>query len=155
MTAIFAAISVYISFRDWNERYLLSSREYYSFSGFFYRKFRFFLSSINIIQKLNWSSNTLFFFSAQSDIATFALLKDHYTAKHPFDTNLFAPESRPIALKALYDAATKTPVHLMRQLDRWRRDGHRSSRFFLCTPVLGRRKIKSKVDIEIETRMVS
>lgn len=98
----------------------------------------------------------VFFLTAESDIATFALLKDHYTAQHPFDTNLFAPETRPVALKALYDAATKNPVHLMRQLDRWRRDGHRSSRFFLCTPVLGRRKnIRSKIDIEIETRMVS
>lgn len=102
------------------------------------------------------SSFTVFFFSAESDIATFALIKDHYTAKHHFETNLFAPDTRPIALKVLYDAATKTPVHLMRQLDRWRRDGHRSSRFFLCTPVLGRKgKFKSKVDIEIETRMVS
>ncbi|XP_072385724.1 uncharacterized protein gukh isoform X2 [Diabrotica undecimpunctata] len=41
----------------------------------------------------------------------------------------------------------------MRQLDRWRRDGHRSSKFFVCTPVLGskRRKIRTKVDIDIET----
>lgn len=56
----------------------------------------------------------------------------------------------------LYNAATKTPVHAMRQLDRWRRDGHRSSKFFVCTPVLGakRRKIRRKSNIDIETRMV-
>ncbi|CAH1373174.1 unnamed protein product [Tenebrio molitor] len=91
----------------------------------------------------------------ESDICTFAVLKQHYAAKCDPDTNLFTAETRPRALQALYEAATKTPVHLMRQLDRWRRDGHRSSRFFLCTPVLGnkRRKIRNKVDIDIETRM--
>ncbi|KAJ8973516.1 hypothetical protein NQ317_000444 [Molorchus minor] len=92
----------------------------------------------------------------ESDICTFALTKNHYASKHEFDTNLFSSENRPATLQALYDAATKTPVHLMRQLDRWRHDGHRTSRFFVCTPVLGakRRKIRSRVDIDIETRMV-
>ncbi|XP_018561614.2 uncharacterized protein LOC108903802 isoform X1 [Anoplophora glabripennis] len=91
----------------------------------------------------------------ESDICSFALLKNHYAAKQQPDVGLFRPETRPAALEALYNAATKTPVHLMRQLDRWRRDGHRTSRFFLCTPVLGakRRKIRSNVDIDIETRM--
>lgn len=71
--------------------------------------------------------------------------------------NLFNAETRPSSVQILYEAASKTPVHLMRQMDRWRRDGHRSSRFFLCTPVLGakRRKIKSKLNIDIETRVVS
>uniref|UniRef100_A0AAR5PSQ1 WASP family protein member n=2 Tax=Dendroctonus ponderosae TaxID=77166 RepID=A0AAR5PSQ1_DENPD len=89
------------------------------------------------------------------DICSFAQTKEHYAAKHPLDTNLFGADTRPDSLKALYEAATKTPVHAMRQLDRWRRDGHRSSRFFVCTPVLGakRRKIRAKVNIEIETRM--
>ncbi|XP_017768837.1 PREDICTED: Nance-Horan syndrome protein isoform X1 [Nicrophorus vespilloides] len=91
----------------------------------------------------------------ESDIASFALLKDHFAAKHDYDTNLFAPSTRPDAVRALYEAAAKTPIHLMRQMDRWRRDGHRSSRFFMCTPVLGakRRKIRNRVDIDIETRM--
>ncbi|XP_076258786.1 NHS actin remodeling regulator GUK-holder isoform X3 [Rhynchophorus ferrugineus] len=89
------------------------------------------------------------------DICSFAQTKEHYAAKHQMDTSLFGPESRPQALKLLYEAASKTPVHAMRQLDRWRRDGHRSSKFFVCTPVLGarRRKIRGKVDIDIETRM--
>lgn len=100
--------------------------------------------------------SVLSFVSAESDICTFALLKTHYKAKHEFTTSLFGTDSRPQALKALYEAASKTPVHLMRQMDRWRRDGHRSSRFFLCTPVLGakRRRIRNIVDIDIETRMV-
>nr|CAH7731368.1 unnamed protein product [Callosobruchus chinensis] len=47
------------------------------------------------------------------------------------------------------------PVAAVRQLDRWRRDGQRSSGFFVCTPVLQakRRRMRAKVDIEIETRM--
>ncbi|XP_066153154.1 actin remodeling regulator NHS [Euwallacea fornicatus] len=89
------------------------------------------------------------------DICSFAQTKEHYAAKHPLDINLFGVETRPNALKSLYEAANKTPVHAMRQLDRWRRDGHRSSRFFVCTPILGakRRRIRGKVDIDIETRM--
>lgn len=98
-----------------------------------------------------------FIVSAVSDICTFALLKEHYKAQHDLATNLFNASTRPSAVQALYEAAAKTPIPLMRQMDRWRRDGHRSSRFFVCTPVLGarRRKIRSKVDIDIETRMVS
>ncbi|KAL1509390.1 hypothetical protein ABEB36_004141 [Hypothenemus hampei] len=89
------------------------------------------------------------------DICSFAQTKEHYVAKQSMNTNLFGVETRPEALRILYEAATKTPVHAMRQLDRWRRDGHRSSKFFVCTPVLGakRRKIRGKVDIDIETRM--
>ncbi|XP_050303973.1 uncharacterized protein LOC126741554 isoform X2 [Anthonomus grandis grandis] len=89
------------------------------------------------------------------DICSFAQTKEHYAAKHPVDTNLFRVDTRPDTLKSLYESAAKTPVHAMRQLDRWRRDGYRSSRFFVCTPVLGarRRRIRGKVDIDIETRM--
>ncbi|XP_071055598.1 uncharacterized protein [Onthophagus taurus] len=90
----------------------------------------------------------------ESDISTFALLKKHYSSKYDVTTNLFSAETRPSAVRDLYEAAAKTPVHLMRQMDKWRRDGHRSSKFFLCTPVLGRkRRIKTKVDIDIETSM--
>ncbi|XP_044730334.1 serine-rich adhesin for platelets-like [Chrysoperla carnea] len=40
-------------------------------------------------------------------------------------------------------------------MDRWRRDGHRSSRYFQCTPILEakRRKILKHIDMDIETRM--
>ncbi|KAG5881455.1 hypothetical protein JTB14_025832 [Gonioctena quinquepunctata] len=106
---------------------------------------------------ITYLQSTFTFYSekAESDICTFALIKDHYVTKHELTTNLFAPTTRPRALQALYEAASKTPVHVMRQLDRWRRDGHRTSRFFLCTPVLGakRRKIRNRVDIDIETSM--
>ncbi|XP_018318465.1 Nance-Horan syndrome protein [Agrilus planipennis] len=91
----------------------------------------------------------------ESDISTFALLKNHYARRQQVDSNLFSVTTRPNAVQALYDAAAKTPVHVIRQMDRWRRNGTRSSRFFVCTPVLGqrRKKIKGKIDIEIETRM--
>ncbi|XP_044756787.1 uncharacterized protein LOC123315236 [Coccinella septempunctata] len=91
----------------------------------------------------------------ESDICTFALRKNHFSSQQNFSGNLFCADSRPAALKALYSSAAKTPVTTMRQLDRWRRDGHRSSRFFMCTPVLGqrRKRIKCNVDIEIETRV--
>ncbi|CAH0552480.1 unnamed protein product, partial [Brassicogethes aeneus] len=91
---------------------------------------------------------------AEGDICSFATLKEHYKRPQNFQTELFSAKTRPNALNNIYDAAVKTPVHVMRQLDRWRRDGHRSSRFFLCTPILGK-KIRRKVNIEIETHMPS
>lgn len=99
---------------------------------------------------------------AESDITTFSLRKEHFSSGKDVSVtkNLFAVETRPEAVQRLYEAAAKTPVHMMRQLDRYRRDGRRSSRYFLCTPILGgeRRsiaKIKHKPAIDIETRMVS
>ncbi|CAH1165564.1 unnamed protein product [Phyllotreta striolata] len=91
----------------------------------------------------------------ESDIASFASLKNHYKAERPFECGLFTPDTRPSALRRLYDTAAKTPVDVMRQLDRWRRDGCRSSRFFVCTPVLGakRRRVRNKIDIDIETSL--
>ncbi|CAH1155016.1 unnamed protein product [Phaedon cochleariae] len=93
----------------------------------------------------------------ESDICTFAARTRHYTAPQPPTASaLFAPDTRPAALATLYAAAAATPVPAMRQLDRWRRDGRRSSGFFLCTPVLGggrKRRAGGKVgvDIDIET----
>jgi len=101
-------------------------------------------------------------FTAESDITTFSLRKEHFSSGKDVAVtkNLFAVETRPESVQRLYEAAAKTPVHVMRQLDRYRRDGRRSSRYFLCTPILGgeRRsvaKIKHKPDIDIETRRVS
>lgn len=67
-------------------------------------------------------------------------------------------ETRTETLRELYDAAAKTPVPVMAEMDRilGHRD-RRSSDAFMCTPVLGnlRRKLKTNVDFDIETRMVS
>lgn len=100
--------------------------------------------------------------AAESDITTFSLRTEHFSSCEDVAAtkNLFAVETRPESVHRLYEAAAKTPVHVMRQLDRYRRDGRRSSRYFLCTPILGgeRRsvaRIKHKPGIDIETRMVS
>lgn len=100
--------------------------------------------------------------TAESNITTFSLRREHFSSGKDvaITKNLFAVETRPDSVQRLYEAAAKTPVHVMRQLDRYRRDGRRSSRYFLCTPILGgeRRsvaKIKHKPGIDIETRMVS
>lgn len=57
----------------------------------------------------------------------------------------------------MYEAAAKTPVPVMDELDRILGENRRrSSDAFLCTPVLGqiRRRMKNKIDLEIEARMV-
>ncbi|CAH2012247.1 unnamed protein product [Acanthoscelides obtectus] len=95
----------------------------------------------------------------EGDICQFAALKSHYQSRKcpakDEGLSLFTAANRPRALSALYAAATTGPVAAVRQLDRWRRDGQRSSGFFVCTPVLQakRRRMRQKVDIEIETRM--
>ncbi|KAF5300070.1 hypothetical protein FQA39_LY11262 [Lamprigera yunnana] len=90
----------------------------------------------------------------ESDICTFSRLKEHYKINHAVSTNLFDAATRPKAVQTLYEAAAKTPITIIRQMDRWRRDGHRCSKFFVCTPVLGARRRKIR-NIDIETRMPS
>ncbi|XP_058813903.1 mucin-2 [Topomyia yanbarensis] len=96
----------------------------------------------------------------ESDLVIFAQIKTHYKAKHPIDTGLFTAESRSETLQELYDAAAKTPVPAMVEIDRLvGQNGaeRRSSEAFMCTPVLGRtrRKHRAKVDMDIETRLPS
>lgn len=58
----------------------------------------------------------------------------------------------------MYEAAAKTPVTVMDELDKILGESRRrSSDAFLCTPVLGqiRHRMKNKIDLEIEIRMVS
>lgn len=96
------------------------------------------------------------FFTAESDICTFSLRTIHFKSSHPITNGLFTSSTRPKALQKIYENAVPTPVHTIRQLDRFRRDGNRSSKFFICTPVLGGGKKKyKKIDLEIETRKVS
>lgn len=93
--------------------------------------------------------------SAESDICTFSLRAIHFKSSHVFATGLFTAGTRPHYLQKLYDSAAPTPVHTIRQLDRFRRDGTRSSKFFVCTPVLtGKKRRYKKIDLEIETRKV-
>ena len=89
---------------------------------------------------------------------TFVQIKNHYNTKYNIETSLFTAETRSETLQNLYDAAAKTPVPVMAEMDRiaGQRD-RKSSDAFLCTPVLGqtRRKLQAKIDMEIETRLVS
>ncbi|XP_053682668.1 uncharacterized protein LOC128733088 [Sabethes cyaneus] len=96
----------------------------------------------------------------ESDLVTFAQIKTHHRTKYHIDTSLFTAETRSETLQELYDAAAKTPVSAMAEMDRLTGQygtGRRSSDAFLCTPVLGktRRKLRAKVDMDIETRLPS
>lgn len=98
--------------------------------------------------------------TAESDLATFVQIKDHFRTTQRIDTGLFTAGTRPENVRQLYDAAAKTPVEAIDEMARLsgRADAHRrGSDVFLCTPVLGqnRRRMRTNVDVEIETRMVS
>lgn len=91
----------------------------------------------------------------ESDLTIFSSRKEHFEGKQCVDKALFTADSRPVALRRLYEAAAPTPLPVVRQLDRYRRDGLRSSRFFAVTPVLaGKRRARPTRanDIDIETR---
>ncbi|XP_055586755.1 uncharacterized protein LOC129739372 [Uranotaenia lowii] len=96
----------------------------------------------------------------ESDLVSFALIKNHYSTKYTIETSLFTAETRSETLQELYDAAARTPVPAIAEMDRlagYSANERRGSDAFLCTPVLGlaRRKLKSTIDMEIETRLPS
>lgn len=71
-----------------------------------------------------------------------------------FDKELFTRETRSRSVQALYEAAKKSPINLIKHekgiLD------NADNTEFLCTPVLGQttRKMKTKINAEIEIRLV-
>ncbi|XP_062536251.1 uncharacterized protein LOC134205216 isoform X2 [Armigeres subalbatus] len=96
----------------------------------------------------------------ESDLVAFAQIKNHHSTKYHIDTCLFTAETRSDTLQELYDAAAKTPVSAIAEMDRiagYSEYERRGSDAFLCTPVLGqtRRKLRAKVDMDIETRLPS
>lgn len=98
--------------------------------------------------------------SAESDLATFVQIKNHFRPVQRIETGLFTAGTRPDNVRQLYEAAAKTPVDAIDEMARLAgqpRGGRRGSDVFLCTPVLGqnRRRMRTNVDVEIETRMVS
>lgn len=100
----------------------------------------------------------LFFIAAESDLATFVQIRNHYKSKLSITSSLFTRETRTPAIQELYDAAALTPVHTMEEIDRLLgRDDRTSSEIFLCTPILGqsRKRMRRNIDVEIETRLVS
>jgi hypothetical protein len=88
---------------------------------------------------------------------SFARIKNHFSSNYAFETKLFTVNSRSDTIQKLYEAAAKTPVPTIEQLDKILGiRGRRSSDSFVCTPVLGqlRRRIKKNDNMEIETRVV-
>ncbi|KAF3426310.1 hypothetical protein E2986_02439 [Frieseomelitta varia] len=82
--------------------------------------------------------------TAESDICTFATRTEHFHIVNKPSTELFTSNTRPKALRELYEAAAIVAV---RSLDSLRRDGS-SMDMFLCTPVLGKRRRDQSLDIE-------
>lgn len=71
--------------------------------------------------------------------------------KRTISTSLFTEVSRPKHIRALYEKAAAAPVVVVNGDDQ-------SEDFFLfCSPVMGRlrRKMRKKIDVDIETRVVS
>lgn len=89
------------------------------------------------------------FVTAESDICTFATRTEHFHVTNKPSTGFFTPDTRPKALKELYEVAAIVAV---RSLDSLRRDGS-SMDMFLCTPILGKRRRDQS--LEIESRVVS
>lgn len=91
-------------------------------------------------------------------MATFVQIKNHFKTNRPIETSLFTPSTRSENLQQLYDAAAKTPVNAMEDMDRiLGNSDRRSSDIFLCTPVLGqsRKRMKTNCNMDIETGRVS
>uniref|UniRef100_T1J3H4 Uncharacterized protein n=1 Tax=Strigamia maritima TaxID=126957 RepID=T1J3H4_STRMM len=80
------------------------------------------------------------------DLTKFSLVKEHYVASQPAENKLFLRENRPLSVQLWYDAASVSPVHIMRQIDKFREDGCRTSKYFICVPVF------KDNHLEIETR---
>ncbi|XP_071572258.1 uncharacterized protein Gukh [Temnothorax nylanderi] len=80
----------------------------------------------------------------ESDICTFAARTEHFHVTNKPSTRLFTTDTRPKALRELYELAAIVAV---RSLDSLRRDGS-SMDMFLCTPVLGKRRRDQSLDIE-------
>ncbi|XP_076290081.1 NHS actin remodeling regulator GUK-holder isoform X2 [Lasioglossum baleicum] len=80
----------------------------------------------------------------ESDICTFSARTEHFHVNNKPSSSLFTSNTRPKALRELYEAAAIVAV---RGLDSLRRDGS-SMDMFLCTPVLGKRRRDQSLDIE-------
>lgn len=104
---------------------------------------------------------------AESDLETVSHIKNHFKCNKTIETSLFTVESRSSAIQALYNAAGKPPIPVIEYNSR--NNGVPSTsnaddvdtvpspaELYLCTPVLSesRKRMKSNVDVEIETRLV-
>ncbi|XP_049301053.1 uncharacterized protein LOC125774824 [Anopheles funestus] len=93
----------------------------------------------------------------ESDLDTFVQIKDHYTTKYHVDTALFTVASRSETVRELYEAAAKTPVATIAEMDRIMGNiAGNSTEAFICTPVLSRQRRNARahnVDMDIEVSL--
>ncbi|XP_043243745.1 proline-rich protein 36-like [Amphibalanus amphitrite] len=88
----------------------------------------------------------------ESDLCTFSQRTHHFSSvQEAPDRDMFTAASRPSAIRRLYRRAVLSPVTVLRQLDTFRNDGLRSSKFFSCTPTY-RPAAERAVPLDIETR---
>uniref|UniRef100_A0A8W7PMB5 Wiskott-Aldrich syndrome protein family member n=1 Tax=Anopheles coluzzii TaxID=1518534 RepID=A0A8W7PMB5_ANOCL len=93
----------------------------------------------------------------ESDLDTFVQIKQHYTTKYHVDTGLFTVATRSETVQELYEAAAKTPVATIAEMDRIMGNiAGNSTEAFICTPVLSRQRRNARtnnVDLDIEVSL--
>lgn len=103
-------------------------------------------------------------FSAEGDLDSFVLIKTHYKSSHIITNSLFTAETRTNAIQKLYNAAGRPPITVIYENVQNNENGNdlnhdipKPSELYLCTPILSesRKRMKSNIDVEIETRLVS
>ncbi|XP_037083586.1 Nance-Horan syndrome protein-like, partial [Pollicipes pollicipes] len=86
----------------------------------------------------------------ESDLTVFSERTHHHTTEYGQCRSLFSADSRPAVIRRLYEQAVLNPVVVLRQLDLFRSDGMRSSKFFTCTPTY--QSQLERLPLDIETR---
>ncbi|ETN63904.1 hypothetical protein AND_004355 [Anopheles darlingi] len=95
--------------------------------------------------------------AAESDLDAFVQIKTHYKTQYHVDTGLFTVATRSETVQELYEAAAKTPVATIAEMDRIvGNEAGSSSEAFICTPILSRQRRAARannVDMDIEVSL--
>lgn len=62
----------------------------------------------------------IYLLTAEGDLRSFSERREHYRHTDQADADLFRQASRPSPLVSLYEKASQTPVHIMREIDQLR-----------------------------------
>ncbi|XP_050082290.1 uncharacterized protein LOC126569331 [Anopheles aquasalis] len=93
----------------------------------------------------------------ESDLDAFVQIKAHYKTQYHVDTGLFTVATRSETVQELYEAAAKTPVATIAEMDRIvGNEAGSSSEAFICTPILSRQRRAARannVDMDIEVSL--
>ncbi|XP_035781862.1 uncharacterized threonine-rich GPI-anchored glycoprotein PJ4664.02-like [Anopheles albimanus] len=93
----------------------------------------------------------------ESDLDAFVQIKSHYKTTYHVDTGLFTAATRSETVQELYEAAAKTPVATIAEMDRIvGNEAGSSSDAFICTPILSRQRRAARannVDMDIEVSL--